>query len=1067
MNMKQDYCIYCHSQITYEEGLFNICCPVCGATFPAVQLRGYQDELKDARGQQETLNRSLQEKQAEINLVREKALQQEALARQEKESLLAEKKQVALEQQKTDRQLKDLLGNLDKMDELGSIMRKVAGKQDSAGEQLTALVSFAERMNAANDDFNIKLQLMMEYGQQDKQMGEAIFSLLQSSDDRRRQQLDSVLSACAAIRESGSASAQKQEENSRKLDAVDAKLEKIRSDANVVVKKLEDEAASISGQLQVIASGISGLNDKMDRNRQNKVEAQFLQANELKARHRFDDAYRQYQRAIEESGADILNPAELHWRQLLCRYGVEYVYSDYDKGSKPTLYRISNLAPASQTEEARHALESCTQETERQHYTNELKKLDEIIDGYTRVHYDLRYDVFISVKQQDGGVATEDSDKARALWAKLTQSGYNVFNSAISQIPPGENYEPYILAALRSSRVMILVGGKPAYLEKSWVKNEWGRFLWMKENEPETRLLLPYLFGQMRANLMPREIQSRNIQAIQEGIGSDDALMSALASAFPERRKNKPDDDRGSEDRRRQDITESKIKKAETSLEIGEFEDARITAQSVLENQDPQNARCYLILLLAEYRLNDISQLSNCGKPFEQHKNFKYACHYADAALKSVLDDVARQARQTGRVTPPDPPPTPEHDTSAETTTGHGTQTPPPPAGNISLYLTDPGSDIERVRLIAEIHKVTNAELSVARRMAESTPVLLKENLSEQEAGSIAARFTALGAKTSITAPENKTAPLPGPLKQETRFSPGDFSVYLTDPGDIGKRIQLIVEIRRTRPMEPNAARKIADSVPALLIDNISKQDAESIAARFTALGAKTSITTPEHKTGVPSAEPQPKKPEPAPTKANEATLQQLRKELSEQQRMLSNYENEIRQTNISISQQKGLFASKKIAALSESLSLTKKKRDIAKANAEQLELKIRRLSGESVPVNVPSTPVPAAKSVKYNRFCLKISKAEKKNMTYNNSVVTDIVVTGILTGAVSANEDAVLYSADGRPQKQFDIKGVYEGKKQLGGASANEQDQREISLLLSTNGNYPPTYFEGKNLAK
>ena len=37
---------------------------------------------------------------------------------------------------------------------------------------------------------------------------------------------------------------------------------------------------------------------------------------------------------------------------------------------------------------------------EKEHYQEELAKIDSILDKYRQVHSDVRYDVFISVKQQ-------------------------------------------------------------------------------------------------------------------------------------------------------------------------------------------------------------------------------------------------------------------------------------------------------------------------------------------------------------------------------------------------------------------------------------------------------------------------------------------------------------------------------------------------------------------------------------------------------------------------------------------------------------------------------------------
>ncbi len=54
----------------------------------------------------------------------------------------------------------------------------------------------------------------------------------------------------------------------------------------------------------------------------------------------------------------------------------------------------------------------------------------------------------------------------------------------------GQEYEPYIFAALHSAKVMVVVGTKPEYLNAVWVKNEWSRYLTLMKHDRK-RLLIP------------------------------------------------------------------------------------------------------------------------------------------------------------------------------------------------------------------------------------------------------------------------------------------------------------------------------------------------------------------------------------------------------------------------------------------------------------------------------------------------------------------------------------------------------------------------------------------------
>lgn len=109
------------------------------------------------------------------------------------------------------------------------------------------------------------------------------------------------------------------------------------------------------------------------------------------------------------------------------------------------------------------------------------------------------YDVFISVKvsainpetkqpitDANGNVyKTRDYEYARELHDKIkeTYPGCKVFLSELMKTElVGKEYEPIIFAALRSAKVMILVGDSNFNIEWPWVKNEWKRYLYWKDN---------------------------------------------------------------------------------------------------------------------------------------------------------------------------------------------------------------------------------------------------------------------------------------------------------------------------------------------------------------------------------------------------------------------------------------------------------------------------------------------------------------------------------------------------------------------------------------------------------
>ncbi|MBR4334882.1 MAG: toll/interleukin-1 receptor domain-containing protein, partial [Clostridia bacterium] len=91
------------------------------------------------------------------------------------------------------------------------------------------------------------------------------------------------------------------------------------------------------------------------------------------------------------------------------------------------------------------------------------------------------YDVFICFKDSDrerGIERTKDSYEAFELYTKLKDKGYRVFYSRESlHDKTGEKYEPFIFNALQTAKVMIVFGLSADYIQSTWVKNEWQRYI--------------------------------------------------------------------------------------------------------------------------------------------------------------------------------------------------------------------------------------------------------------------------------------------------------------------------------------------------------------------------------------------------------------------------------------------------------------------------------------------------------------------------------------------------------------------------------------------------------------
>ncbi|MDF2838706.1 MAG: hypothetical protein K0S60_409 [Evtepia sp.] len=93
----------------------------------------------------------------------------------------------------------------------------------------------------------------------------------------------------------------------------------------------------------------------------------------------------------------------------------------------------------------------------------------------------------------------------------------------------GQEYEPYIFAALNSAKIMLVVGTKKEHFEAVWVKNEWSRFLALMKNG-RSRLLIP-CYREMDAYDIPDELS--NLQALDMGnIGFMQDLTRGIRKVF-------------------------------------------------------------------------------------------------------------------------------------------------------------------------------------------------------------------------------------------------------------------------------------------------------------------------------------------------------------------------------------------------------------------------------------------------------------------------------------------------------------------------------------------------------
>ena len=207
----------------------------------------------------------------------------------------------------------------------------------------------------------------------------------------------------------------------------------------------------------------------------------------------FEEAEKSFQTLIKKEPDN----ADAYWQALLCHYGVEYILDEASKQNVPTITLLTR-EPILEHPYYLQAIQNAGSDELRATWQEEAEHINNIMLLYEKVAAaEKGYDVFISVKQGTAqGTPTSDSFEAAKLMQFLESKGLRVFNSRFSlKDIIGQEYEPYIMAALLSAKAMIVVGSSRDYLEAKWVRNEWRRFRWLQENSEGNRVLIPFLLG--------------------------------------------------------------------------------------------------------------------------------------------------------------------------------------------------------------------------------------------------------------------------------------------------------------------------------------------------------------------------------------------------------------------------------------------------------------------------------------------------------------------------------------------------------------------------------------------
>ena len=144
---------------------------------------------------------------------------------------------------------------------------------------------------------------------------------------------------------------------------------------------------------------------------------------------------------------------------------------------------------------------------------------------------------------------------AETIYDELEKKNIRTFFARISlEDKIGQDYEPYIYAALSSARVMLLVATSNEHCEAVWVKNEWSRYIkFMSDGDktliPVYKKMSPYEFPDELTKFQAQDMEKVGaVQDLTRGVQKllgqtkkqrDNELLSELMEEKFEREKKK------------------------------------------------------------------------------------------------------------------------------------------------------------------------------------------------------------------------------------------------------------------------------------------------------------------------------------------------------------------------------------------------------------------------------------------------------------------------------------------------------------------------------------------------
>lgn len=623
-----DRCPKCGKLISYTAEAAELRCPFCDHSFLVVEFARERLKMEQAEAESKQAREALATAEAEKADLQ--ARLNDTLTALEALKDVDVKSSDILASLKADRKTHDAMAEL-----LGAIQQGQQSGQDALSQLIRAMMreqtDASGKLSAVQELAAQILRAQQSGAEAVGKMQDEILERIETLDMKARDRVSLFNHFCEW-------SESMQKADVQRLQTLQGSSDALLQGQQAMTAKLDGLSDAISYLKDDVSKGF----DELRKQRLDTLIELYHQATGLQLERKFDKAEETYRKLLATGGADAQD-AEIYWRMLLCHYGVEY--QDENGKTIPIILR-PDLADPSTMQVRRDLSEHIKNNQQRAHYAKRLKQIDAYLKRYREVRMNpaWEFDVFISVKQKDEGHFTHDSDAASELYnyfiqdPMLAAKKLRVFNSRCTPLPVGEVFEPYIISALMSAKVLIVVGSTPEYMESQWVKNEWSRFQYLQEDErkrgKQDRRLFCYLTGGMEPKDLPLALNPDK-QVLTEGPKTGFILREIMDKAFPDKGAPAPAPGPSTES---PEIIANRMK---AWLKLGlyqkvidRYEDLSDTSPEILMGEP----WLCLYTLCARTQLSAVELLATATTDLRADPLYKIAYEVADTALRARLD---------------------------------------------------------------------------------------------------------------------------------------------------------------------------------------------------------------------------------------------------------------------------------------------------------------------------------------------------------------------------------------------------------------------------------------------